>query len=584
MKVFLSIKTFILIILLTGPVSFAAQLEDIRAAISAKRHNWVAAETSVSRLSDQEKKLRLGLVRPARVTGQEQAFTSQEPPTEVPANFDWRSNNGGNFVSPVRDQGNCGSCWAFATTAALESYILIKDNKPGTNENRAEEILLSCSPAGSCNGGYISTASDYIRTVGLPHESYFPYTASSSDDSCGNAQAGWQTDIYKISSWSWITTSPASVSAIKNGLANGPLVTTMDVYDDFFSYSSGVYEHATGGLAGGHAVLIVGYKDDVSVNGGGYFIVKNSWGTYWGQSGFFNIAYSQIGSPVYFGEYTIAYHGATPPPGDTTPPNVTNFTIPSTATSLTVPITTFTATDNVGVTGYMVTESATPPAPAPAGWSATPQTSYTFATVGTKTLYAWAKDAAGNVSAGVSDTVTVSPPDITQIVLSPGWNFLSLPKLPPNTAVASVLSTVLPNLKAVLSYDGQQKTWTLYKPSGGSGNTLTSMEPGKGYWVYTVTEGSISMAGWGSLSSKAIYLYAGWNLIGYNGNQNGDVVQSLSQINGKWDVLWNWESGGWDAVASDPDVQLPLAPMSTLDQGKAYWIKVKAGMAGNWLQ
>ena len=94
--------------------------------------------------------------------------------------------------------------------------------------------------------------------------------------------------------------------------------------------------------------------------------------------------------------------------GDTTPPTVTDFTIPATATSLTISITSFTATDNVGVTGYLVNESSTSPSPTAGGWSATAQTSYTFSTAGTKTLYAWARDAAGNVSTSRSASVTVT--------------------------------------------------------------------------------------------------------------------------------------------------------------------------------
>ncbi len=93
---------------------------------------------------------------------------------------------------------------------------------------------------------------------------------------------------------------------------------------------------------------------------------------------------------------------------DTTPPTVSSFTIPSTSSSLTVPITAFTATDNVGVTGYRITESATAPSASAAGWSATAPTSYTFATAGAKTLYAWAKDAANNVSTSRSASVTIT--------------------------------------------------------------------------------------------------------------------------------------------------------------------------------
>ncbi len=97
---------------------------------------------------------------------------------------------------------------------------------------------------------------------------------------------------------------------------------------------------------------------------------------------------------------------------DTTPPTVTAFSLPATASSLTVSITTLTATDNVGVAGYLVTESSTSPASAATGWSASKPTSYVFASAGTKTLFAWAKDAAGNVSASrsASTTIALAPP------------------------------------------------------------------------------------------------------------------------------------------------------------------------------
>ena len=94
-----------------------------------------------------------------------------------------------------------------------------------------------------------------------------------------------------------------------------------------------------------------------------------------------------------------------PPVADNTPPTVTGFTIPVTAGSLTVPITLFAATDNVGVTGYLVNESASKPAAG--NWPTTVPLSYTFSSAGTKTLYAWARDLAGNVSNSLSGTVTI---------------------------------------------------------------------------------------------------------------------------------------------------------------------------------
>ncbi|KAA0890515.1 hypothetical protein [Oryzomonas rubra] len=93
---------------------------------------------------------------------------------------------------------------------------------------------------------------------------------------------------------------------------------------------------------------------------------------------------------------------------DTTAPTVTGFSMPSSATSLTVSVLSFTATDNVGVAGYTITESATPPAASASGWSSTAPTSFTFTAAGSKTAYAWAKDASGNISNSLIASVTIT--------------------------------------------------------------------------------------------------------------------------------------------------------------------------------
>jgi hypothetical protein len=133
---------------------------------------------------------------------------------------------------------------------------------------------------------------------------------------------------------------------------------------------------------------------------------------------------------------TFPGNAASKPAGaDTTPPTVSSFTIPLTSASLTVSITAFTATDSVGVTGYKLTETTTKPLATATGWTAAAPASYTFATAGAKTLYAWAKDAAGNVSNSLSagTTVTLPPaadktlPTVTAFTVPASSNSMTVP-------------------------------------------------------------------------------------------------------------------------------------------------------------
>lgn len=297
------------VLFLISAVSFADELTDIQSAIKGKGAKWTAGETSMMKLSKEERKKRVGLILEFSPEN-EMSFASEEPVSVVPASLDWR-NNGGDFVTPVRNQASCGSCWAFATTAAAESAWLIAQNWSGMDLNLAEQILVSCSGAGDCGGGYIGSASNYIRDTGLPEEICFPYRALDCNDStpvcCTQACLNWTNSTHKIDSYSGVS---AAVDAIKNALnTNGPLVTTMAVYNDFFSYTGGVYTHVTGSLAGYHAVLIIGYDDP-----GHYFIVKNSWASGWGstagygtEKGYFMIDYSQMSNDVSFGASTQKY-------------------------------------------------------------------------------------------------------------------------------------------------------------------------------------------------------------------------------------------------------------------------------------
>jgi hypothetical protein len=175
----------------------------------------------------------------------------------------------------------------------------------------SEQVLVSCSGSGSCAGGSSASASNYVRDVGLPVESCFPYTAT--DNSCLNACADWQNQTYTIVGLHRASTTTITVDDIKKGVYYyGPVVASMYVYNDFFSYRSGIYSYATGSYVGAHAVLVVGYDDVTQC-----FIVKNSWGAGWGDAGFFRIAYSEVAGTSRFGYSAIVYEGY---PGGPLPP------------------------------------------------------------------------------------------------------------------------------------------------------------------------------------------------------------------------------------------------------------------------
>ncbi|MDQ3699795.1 MAG: C1 family peptidase, partial [Chloroflexota bacterium] len=245
---------------------------------------------ALTALSDEEQKQRLGLIvtpeERQQLAAEYQRLAAQESQTlafGAPAAVDWR-NNGGNFVSPVKDQGGCGSCVAFCTCAVMESAAKIKLANAAYAIDLSEGFLQFCG-GGSCGGWGLTSGLDAAQSMGVTDEACMPYQAT--DMNCATSRCSdWANRLTKISSY----TGYATMDARKNAIANvGPLLAGMAVYNDFFAYNSGVYVKTAGAtLAGYHCITCVGYDDAQQC-----WILKNSWGTGWGDGGFVRIGYGQ---------------------------------------------------------------------------------------------------------------------------------------------------------------------------------------------------------------------------------------------------------------------------------------------------
>ncbi len=258
-------------------------LEDIRALIRDRdpARRWEAGETPVSHLALQDRPgmafFGIGASEEELRSVKEsmQVTPSAAPP---PVAIDWRNHHGGNYVTPVRNQLDCGSCVAFATCASLESRDAVRGRIMNPTLDLSEAHLFYCGCGKCCGTGWQPVnALDFAQRTGVALESAFPYTPG--DQPC---RGGIKPHL-TISGHTAASASTPRRVAISVG---GPVVAAMKVFRDFVYYKEGVYTPVTDDLLGLHAVCVVGYDDEKR-----YWIIKNSWGTGWGAGGFARIAY-----------------------------------------------------------------------------------------------------------------------------------------------------------------------------------------------------------------------------------------------------------------------------------------------------
>ncbi|XP_006820705.1 dipeptidyl peptidase 1-like [Saccoglossus kowalevskii] len=225
--------------------------------------------------------------KPAPITSQ-----SAQIAANLPAEFDWRNVGGVNYVTPVRNQASCGSCFAFASAGMYESRLKVMTANEVNITISPQDVVQCCNYSQGCSGGFPYLVSKYSEDFGFVEETCLPYTAQ--DGPCVSeikCKRHYGTKYRYVGDfYGGCNEALMKIELVKNG----PMAVAFMVYDDFMSYQGGIYHHT--GLQDkfnpfeitNHAVLLVGYGYDHDTKEK-FWIVKNSWGTGWGEEGYFRI-------------------------------------------------------------------------------------------------------------------------------------------------------------------------------------------------------------------------------------------------------------------------------------------------------
>jgi len=228
-------------------------------------------------------------------TKQPQSMLRHNVNASLPSSVDWRDQN---VISPVKDQGHCGSCWAFASTATIESYAAI--NTGIMNEVSMQELVScmpnddSCGGVGGCGGATAELAFDYLAENGLPEEwayGYYPSTYKSGKN--GDCLFGTLTEPARfVTGTGYVLLPRNDYNELLNAVANiGPMAVNVDA-SEWSSYESGVFTGCPQtDVDINHVVQLVGYGTDPEY--GDYWTIRNSWSALYGESGYIRIARSE---------------------------------------------------------------------------------------------------------------------------------------------------------------------------------------------------------------------------------------------------------------------------------------------------
>jgi len=264
-----------------------ANNDDIIEQTNAQKLSYTLGHNAFSHMSIEEFAAHFNLGK---------GMPNKEPAAEVhiaPSNYtatskDWTTSTG--VVTPVKDQGNCGSCWSFSATGALEGVYAQRYPQTSSWTGFSEQELVSCATTlnNGCNGGLMDYAFKYvINKGGLCSEVAYPYTSGTTgqNGACNEASCTINTNL-DIASYTDVQTN--SDTALMSALDKNPVSVAIQANQPAFQlYKSGVLT-GTCGANLDHGVLAVGYG--TYTDGNDYYKVKNSWGTSWGMSGYVLIA------------------------------------------------------------------------------------------------------------------------------------------------------------------------------------------------------------------------------------------------------------------------------------------------------
>ncbi len=275
---------------------------------------------TVSELLNISEKCTVGVQKSAGTNLNNGSIESRD--TDLPDHFNWRDKDGRDWMTPVKNQGSCGSCWAFSAVGVVEPQYNIFMKNPDLDLDLSEEYLVSdCYNAGSCCGGWHYEAINFTKNSGIPDEACLPYvdgtgcscygdicdsncnyrtSGACSDTTCSDRCSNWSTRLKYINETGSV---PNDIETIKVYLIEkGPLSVAIGMGQDFGGSfdGNGIYRCSDDNDVN-HAVVITGYNETDD-----YWIVKNSWGSGWIDEGYFKVGYGEcaIETMVYYANHT----------------------------------------------------------------------------------------------------------------------------------------------------------------------------------------------------------------------------------------------------------------------------------------